>query len=108
MMKTVGIAVGSVVIVAWLGGLAAAAEPLGNARGAGQFRFLQGSKWYVPAETLPAMELQLKDGRVRALVDQTSGTSPIIATAISGATPPPSSNMPPAADRLAIPPVRPW
>jgi hypothetical protein len=72
MMKAFGIAVGGAMIIAWLGGSATTAEPLGNAtRGVGQFRFLQGSKWYVPAETLPAMELQLRNGRVRALVDQT-------------------------------------
>jgi hypothetical protein len=55
-----------------LGGVAASAEqPIATANGVAQFRFLRGSKWYVPPETLPAMEFKLSNGRARALIDQT-------------------------------------
>lgn len=36
-----------------------------------KFSFLRDSKWYVPRQTLPAMEMKLQTGRVRAVVDQT-------------------------------------
>jgi hypothetical protein len=46
-------------------------QPLVAAEGTAKYRFLRDSKWYVPAETLPAVEMQLRNGRVRAVVDQT-------------------------------------
>jgi hypothetical protein len=47
------------------------AENAGQPTGVKQFNFLRGSKWYVPPETLPAVEVKLKTGRVRAVIDQT-------------------------------------
>jgi hypothetical protein len=58
--------------IACFGVAAAQAQSSGQAgAAAGQFRFLKNSKWYVPTETLPAAELKLTTGRVRALIDQT-------------------------------------
>ena len=39
--------------------------------GLSQYRFLQDSRWYVPTATLPAVELNLQTGTVRAVIDQT-------------------------------------
>lgn len=36
-----------------------------------KYSFLRGSKWYVPSSTLPAMEMNLKNGKVSGVVDQT-------------------------------------
>jgi hypothetical protein len=51
--------------IAGLGCFAASAEQVK------QFKFLDDSKWYVPPATLPAMELKLRNGIARALIDQT-------------------------------------
>jgi len=53
------------------GGLAKAAESGPNEVGLSQYRFLQNSRWYVPTATLPAVELNLRTGNVRAVIDQT-------------------------------------
>ena len=49
---------------------AAAATDLG-ANPDAPFRFLDGSIWYVPVETLPAAAMDLTNGKVLPLVDQT-------------------------------------
>jgi hypothetical protein len=62
----------ALIVIVSLGSFAAtaatAAQPEAGVR---QYDFLRGSKWYVPPSTLPAMEMDLSNGRVRALLDQT-------------------------------------
>lgn len=55
-----------------LGSFAAAAAPATQPQASvRQYDFLRGSKWYVPTSTLPAIEMDLSDDRVRAVEDQT-------------------------------------
>jgi hypothetical protein len=54
-----------------LGSSFAWAEPVTTAPGVAKFSFLRGSKWYVPRQTLPAIEMKLQTGATRAIVDQT-------------------------------------
>jgi hypothetical protein len=64
-------------LITCVGGFAAAADPLDAnpfapaATGIQKYRFLKASKWFVPTETLPAAALNLKNGRVVPLIDQT-------------------------------------
>ena len=69
-MKTAPIIAACAAVIGWCGIPATKASSL-NQPGPGQYSFLRGSKWYVPPSTLPAIEMRLKTGRVRALVDQT-------------------------------------
>jgi hypothetical protein len=59
-------------VIACLASTDVSAEPavqeIANAR---KYQFLRGSKWYVPPSTLPAVEVKLTTGIVRAVVDQT-------------------------------------
>jgi hypothetical protein len=68
MKKTCAVAAGCVAAVVWVGVSGVQANQLQDVA---KFSFLRGSKWYVPPSTLPAVEMKLKTGRVRALVDQT-------------------------------------
>jgi len=59
-------------VIACFGNLAARAEPVvPNAADMVKYIFLRGSKWYVPSETLPAVEMNLANGKVSGVVDQT-------------------------------------
>ena len=72
MARARSIAAGCVLAVACLASLAVRAEPvIPNAADRVQFGFLRGSKWYVPAQTLPAIEMNLANGKVSGVVDQT-------------------------------------
>ncbi|HVZ53887.1 MAG TPA: hypothetical protein VG986_18105 [Pseudolabrys sp.] len=52
--------------------VAAGAEPVvPNAPDMVKYSFLGHSQWYVPAETLPAVEMNLATGKVFGVVDQT-------------------------------------
>jgi hypothetical protein len=62
-------------VIAAAGGLGCsttwAAPPTATVQDVAKFSFLRGSKWYVPRQTLPAIEMKLRSGAVRAIVDQT-------------------------------------
>jgi hypothetical protein len=58
--------------LSWLAGSSpSTAAPTSLVQGTAKYNFLRGSKWYVPTQTLPAVEMILKTGHVRNLVDQT-------------------------------------
>lgn len=67
------IAAGCVAVTAWLGGPAMAGGPTigGAASAPPNYDSLRGTQWYVPAGTLPAAQMNLANGQVTALSDQT-------------------------------------
>ena len=58
-------------VIACVASVTASAQPVQRDLSVATFQFLRGSKWYVPAATLPALELKLRNGAARALIDQT-------------------------------------
>lgn len=71
MVKARVIAASGVAVLAWLIGSAALAEPVAIASGTLNYDFLRGTQWYVPEATLPAVQMNLQNHRMTALVDQT-------------------------------------
>lgn len=60
------------VALACFAACAAGAEPVvPNAPETIKYSFLNHSQWYVPTATLPAVEMNLADGKVTGVVDQT-------------------------------------
>lgn len=68
-MRNIGVLAACCVAISVGAGAAMAAEP--TADQATKYDFLRGTQWYVPDTTLPAVLLNLQNGKVTALVDQT-------------------------------------
>lgn len=66
-------AAGCAFALACFGGATAWAEaPVApNAADLAEYSFLGGSTWYVPTQTLPAIEMNLANGNISAVADQT-------------------------------------
>jgi hypothetical protein len=72
MAGTRSVAAGCALALACFANVSAQAEPfIPGAADTVHYGFLRGSKWYVPTQTLPAIEMNLGNGRVSAVVDQT-------------------------------------
>jgi hypothetical protein len=71
MVGTNSIAAGCAFTLACLGGFAAWAEAPITPNAADKYSFLAGSSWYVPTQTLPAIEMNLANGKISLVADQT-------------------------------------